>query len=318
MPDLSSQAKSTIQSTLDACTNKAGGSGIPGLVFCAIDKDGKYLTQQVSGQHGLETPKPMTLDTVFWIASCTKMITGIACMQLSEQGKIDLDSSEQLYKYCPELKEKKVLDESGKLVQRKGEITLRMLLTHTAGFGYTFFNERLRDYARPTGYDEFSGDEKDYLSMPLVNQPGSRWEYGVSDQHTAEMSRQLLLTHSRQINIDWAGITVERISGMRLDAYFKTHIFGPLGIKSISFHPDQHMRDNMVTSHQRTPDGKSYESDHPFRRSIWMSDTESDRDKVFNAGGAGCFAKPTEYCRTSILPLPPSPAPNCLYKKLPC
>lgn len=65
------------------------------------------------------------------------MITGIACLQLVEQGKLSLDDHESLYKLCPELRNKKVLDESGKLVPRTAEITLRSLLTHTAGFGYT-------------------------------------------------------------------------------------------------------------------------------------------------------------------------------------
>lgn len=176
-----------IKESLDSVTSNPK-SGVPGLVFASIDKNGEMLTQQASGRLGLDSDEPMTLDTVFWIASCTKMIAGIACMQLVEQGKLDLDDSQSLYKLCPELKEKKVIvdadngkkgKEGLKLVEKEKDITLRMLLDHTAGFGYTFFNEKLRDWGRPIGYDEFTGDEKDVLEMPLVNQPGSRWEYGV-------------------------------------------------------------------------------------------------------------------------------------------
>lgn len=177
MPGLSAEAQQTIRSSLEASTQ---GTGVPGLVFCAVDKSGTYLAESSAGYHGLNTKKtPMSMDSVFYIASCTKMITGVACMQLAEQGKLDLDSPQQLYELCPELESIKVIDDSGKLVDRKGDITARMLLTHTAGFGYTFFNEKLRDFSRPTGFDEFSGDKKDYLMMPLVNQPGTRWEYGV-------------------------------------------------------------------------------------------------------------------------------------------
>lgn len=179
MPSLSSKAKETIQSTLEAACTKE--SGVPGLVFCAIDKKGTFLTEHAVGKHGLEVEQPMTLDSTFYIASCTKMITGVAAMQLVEQGKIGLDSAEDIYKIAPEIKEKKVLLDGGKLVERKGDITLRMLLSHTAGFGYSFFNERLMKYSMPAGFDEFSGDKEDYLQQPLVNQPGSRWEYGVSD-----------------------------------------------------------------------------------------------------------------------------------------
>lgn len=182
-----------IKQSLDSVTSNPK-SGVPGLVFASIDKNGQMLSQQASGRLGLDSDEPMTLDTVFWIASCTKMIAGIACMQLVEQGKLDLDDAQSLYKLCPELKEKKVIVDAGngkkgkeglKLVEKEKEITLRMLLDHTAGFGYTFFNEKLRDWGRPIGYDEFTGDEKDILEMPLVNQPGSRWEYGVCRRRNA-------------------------------------------------------------------------------------------------------------------------------------
>ena len=179
MPSISSQSKKKIQSTLDSVTSPSSKTGISGLVFCAVDKSGSYLTQHASGTHGVDNKTPMSDETVFWIASCTKMITGIACLQLAEQGKLDLDSSKQLYSLCPELEKKKVLQQDGTLMDRKGDISVRMLLSHTAGFGYSFFNERLRDYGRPTGWDEFAGDEKDFVLQPLVNQPGERWEYGV-------------------------------------------------------------------------------------------------------------------------------------------
>lgn len=178
MATLSAEAQKNVKATLDKITSDKQ-SGVSGLVFAAVNKSGQFLTHQASGTRGVDTATPMTEESVFYIASCTKMITGLACMQLVEQGKLDLDSHEKLYKLCPELKEKQVLVAKDKLVPRQGEITLRLLLTHTAGFGYTFFNERLRDYARPAGFEEFAGDEDDYLLQPLVNQPGSRWEYGV-------------------------------------------------------------------------------------------------------------------------------------------
>jgi CubicO group peptidase (beta-lactamase class C family) len=122
----------------------------------------------------------MTLDNVYWIASCTKMLTGIACMQLVEQGKLKLDDGEHIENLCPELKKLKVLKPDGSLEEKKNGITLRMLLTHTAGFGYTFFNERLRDWSHPAGADEFSGRIEDIMTLPLLFQPGEGWEYGVS------------------------------------------------------------------------------------------------------------------------------------------
>jgi CubicO group peptidase (beta-lactamase class C family) len=109
------------------------------------------------------------------------MVTAIACMQLVEKDLLSLDDSDHLEDLLPELKDIKVLkkDGSGSLEERKRGITWRMLLTHTAGFGYTFFSEGLRDWSLPVGIDEFSGDFED-IKMSLLFQPGEGWTYGVS------------------------------------------------------------------------------------------------------------------------------------------
>jgi len=186
---ISAQATQTIKSSLDGVTSDPK-SGLQGLVFVSVDKNGKTLASHASGKRALNSgAEPMNMDTVFWIASCTKMITALACMQLVEQGKISLDDPKQVYKICPEIEKVKVLQD-GKLVDRKGDITLRMLLAHTAGFGYEFFNQGLTDHGHAggmgvngTGFDVFSGDERDIVRQPLVNQPGSVWEYGVCSSY---------------------------------------------------------------------------------------------------------------------------------------
>jgi len=112
-----------------ACSDQ--DNGLPGAAVAVIGKDGKFLFSHAGGQRGHGSPEPLTTDNVFWIASCTKMITGIACMQLVEQGKVPLDDANELERICPELKDVKVLQEDGTLVDKKRGITLRMLLTHT-------------------------------------------------------------------------------------------------------------------------------------------------------------------------------------------
>jgi CubicO group peptidase (beta-lactamase class C family) len=154
-------------------------SGIPGATVVVVGKDGNELFAHSAGKRGTGSEDPMTLDTIFWIASCTKMLTGVACMQLVEQGILKLDDGEQTEGLCPELKSLEVLRPDGTLEKKKHAITLRMLLTHTAGFGYTFFNERLRQWSYPVGVDEFSGRIED-MKVPLLFQPGEGWEYGVS------------------------------------------------------------------------------------------------------------------------------------------
>lgn len=135
MAKISTEVVDSLKSKIDSVTNAA--EGIPGTVFVATNKKGDVLFEHASGKIGAGRDEPMTMDSVFWIASCTKMITGIACMQLVEQGKLALDDVEQVEKIAPELKAVQVLDEGGKLVDKKKGITLRMLLNHTGGFQFT-------------------------------------------------------------------------------------------------------------------------------------------------------------------------------------
>jgi CubicO group peptidase (beta-lactamase class C family) len=111
---------------------------IPGLVFQCVNRDGDVVCSTSSGIRGLDDPRPMTTDTLFWIASCTKLITAIALMQLVEQGAGDLDSSDLLENVLPELKTVKILgheEQNGVRVltekTKNNRITLRMLATHT-------------------------------------------------------------------------------------------------------------------------------------------------------------------------------------------
>ncbi|KAL1297854.1 hypothetical protein AAFC00_006381 [Neodothiora populina] len=272
------QAHDNVQKSLDSITSDAGLK-VPGMVFTAVDKNGDAITENVSGTRGLDTKKPMTLDTVFWIASCTKLLATIAAMQLAEQGKLSLDDHNELYKVLPELKDKKVLQEDGSLVDKTSEITLRRLLNHTAGFGYEIFNKKLMEYGRPAGFDVFSGDIHDIVDTPLVNQPGSRWEYGV--------------------NIDWAGIAVERVSGLTLNDYLKQNVFAPLGVTNIDMLPSDEMKAHLAAMHQRLPNGETLESDHPMRRSL-KARSDADKARIFNSAGAGCFAQPTQYVQILV------------------
>lgn len=129
MAKVASSAIPELKSQIDAVTSDPEGA--PGVVFAAVNKNGDIMFEHASGKTGVGKSEEMTMDSVFWIASCTKMITGIACMQLVEQGTLELDSVESVEKLCPELKKVKVLEEGGKLVDKKQGITLRMLLSHT-------------------------------------------------------------------------------------------------------------------------------------------------------------------------------------------
>lgn len=133
MASISPELASELRAKIDSYTLKP--HGVPGLVYTIINKNGTRLLNHASGKRGAGIEQPMTTDTVFWIASCTKLITSIAAMQLVESKILALEDSEQIEKITPELKKVQVLEEgpdgSLKLVDKKRKITLRMLLNHT-------------------------------------------------------------------------------------------------------------------------------------------------------------------------------------------
>src|SRR5438876_1232656 len=205
-------------SGVDQVLERAVAQGVAaGVVALATDDQG-VIYEGAFGKREIGRDADMTLDTVVWIASMSKAITSVAAMQLVEQGRIGLD--EPLSDRLPELAGIQVLegfDDAGapRLRPPRRPITLRHLLTHTAGFTYDIWNQdmgRYQQYAAVPGIIECKNLT---LQTPLVFDPGERWEYGV--------------------NLDWVGKTVEQLSGQSLEAYFKEHIFGPLGMDDTGF-----------------------------------------------------------------------------------
>lgn len=180
----------------------------------------------------------MTADTVFAIFSTTKAITGTAVLQLVEEGKLDLDAPAS--RYVPAIAELKVIegfDASGepRLREPKREPTTRMLLLHTAGFGYEFFNDTYNRLAGQKGQLSVVTGLKASLMTPLLFDPGERWEYGS--------------------NIDWCGQVAEAITGKRLGEVFAERIFAPLGIEDMAFELTEAMRVRLAGMHARGEDG---------------------------------------------------------------
>lgn len=100
MAKISDDVVKDLKGQIDAFTNDAADNA-PGLVYCAVNKKGEPIFEHASGKVGAGQEAPMTMNSVLWIASCTKMITGIACMQLCEQGKLKLDDVELVEKIAP-------------------------------------------------------------------------------------------------------------------------------------------------------------------------------------------------------------------------
>jgi methyl acetate hydrolase len=225
-------------SGIDAALSRAADAKeVPGVVALASTDTG-ILYEGAFGLRDLVDGPAMTRDSVFRIASMTKAVTSVAAMQLVEQGKLQLD--DPIGKVLPELAAPQVLegfDSLGapRLRPAKRAITLRHLLTHTAGFGYEVWNPGLIRYVSVTGMPSLMTGKLGVLRAPLVFDPGDRWEYGI--------------------NIDWVGRAVEAVAGQPLDAYFGAHIFAPLGMTDTGFVPSANQVSRLVRVHRRGPDG---------------------------------------------------------------
>jgi len=189
-----------LKAAADAVLSKAVSStpGVPGVVAVATDRNAN-IYEGAFGVRQAGANVPMTVDSVFAIFSTTKAITGTACLQLVEDGKLNLDAPAKTY--APEIGKLQVLDGfdvAGKprLRAPTRDITTRMLLTHTAGFGYDFFNESYNRLAQDHGQPSVITASHASIRTPLLFEPGEKWEYGS--------------------NMDWAGQVVEGITGKRL------------------------------------------------------------------------------------------------------
>ena len=238
---------------------------VPGVVAAAATADG-IIFEGAFGTRDLATGAPMTTDTVVWIASMTKAITGACAMQLVERGQLSLDDG--IANVLPALARVQVLegfdpDGTPRLRAPKRAITLRHLLTHTSGHAYDMWNAAIVRYMEATGTPNIISCRNAALMLPLASDPGEKWEYGIA--------------------IDWAGKAVEAVSGQTLAAYMQANIFDPLGMTDTGFKIGAARRRRLAKIHARTPDG------------LVSTDTEIPQEPEFHMGGGGLYATVGDY-----------------------
>ena len=260
----------SMQNNIDAVLGEGiVGGAAAGIVAGATNADGDiYLGgfgERVAGGGDEMTP-----DTVGWIASMTKAITGAAAMQLVEQGRLDLDAPAS--EVVPQLGAVPVLegfddDGSPRTRPARGAITLRHLLTHTSGFTYDIWNEPMVRYQEATDTPGIIECRDACLTTPLTFDPGERWDYGIG--------------------IDWAGKMVEAVSGKKLGAYLEDHLLGPLGMGDTAFRITDEMRSRLAKIHMRGEDGSLAP----------QMELEIPQDPEFEMGGGGLYGTVGDYLR---------------------
>jgi len=217
---------SAIKALLDGAVSKGAVHGVAAVV---VDRSGPVF-HHAAGEAGERT--------MFRNASMTKAVATTAALQLMEQGRLSLDATVEAI--LPEFGELQVLDgfdgDKPRLRPPASKATVRQLMTHSAGLGYFFLNEKLMRYHQVTGEPNPLSGLKRSLSVPLVNDPGTAWEYGV--------------------NTDWLGLIVEKLSGQTLSSYVEQKVYGPLGMNDSTFAPSAEQRGRLLRVMQRQGDGK--------------------------------------------------------------
>lgn len=245
-------------------------------VVTLMARKGKVVHFAAHGKKDLRQPEPIAKDSIFRIYSMTKPITGVAMLMLYEEGKWRLD--DPVSRFIPEFAKLVVYtgenpDGTPKTEPARRSMTMRELMTHTAGLGYglvgahpvdkLFLKANVLDSSEPlaTMIGKMAG-------LPLLAQPGTRWSYSAA--------------------VDVQGYLVEKLSGMSFAQFLETRLFAPLGMKDTAFHVPAAKLPRLAHMHREDDAG-----------TLVASDREGDPTVVPKAafGGHGLFSTASDYAR---------------------
>jgi len=240
-----------------------------------IARRGEVVHFETYGTLNKNTGQSIERDSIFRIYSMTKPITTLAVMQLVEQGRIQL--TDPVSRYLPGFSDARVAAAGGALVPQAREMTVQMLMTHTAGLTYGVFGDTLVDRTYRDANVMAAPDNTEFISrlsgLPLQFQPGTRYHYSVAT--------------------DVLGALVEVVSGQSLGEYFEEHIFSPLGMTDTFFSVPEEKLNRFGTNHTFNPaTGQLEVSDDPQSSNFVTR-------RTFESGGGGLLSTTEDYMRFS-------------------
>ena len=251
---MSSERLDRIATTMQRYIDKGLTPGIETI----IARKGKIIYHKVQGNKRVESGTPLNKNDIFRIASMTKPITSVALMLLWEEGHFQLN--DPITKFLPQFKNLRVSTtsdasaETGQLIPPMRMITIRDLLTHTAGFANSYRGNRAA-YRKAMGPNR-SSNNKELITrlskIPLNYHPGTQWQYSIAT--------------------DVVGHLVEVISGKSLDQFLKDHIFDPLDMPDTHFYLRPEKVDRLTSQYSALePDYRISLADPGSLKSRWVS-----------------------------------------------
>ena len=271
----SAEGLEQLRAELDALTERGVFPGIVGM----LARRGKVAFAHAAGQLDIEKGTAMQLDSLLRIYSMTKPITSVAAMLLVEDGVLELDAP--VAQFFPEWRNMTVLAGAERVAAKP--ITVRHLLTHTAGLSYGYYGDTEVDRLyRAAGliddWDYLTHDTRELVAklarLPLLFQPGARWHYGFAT--------------------DVLGHLIERASGERLDRFLKRRLFAPLGMADAYFDVPPQVLHRFGTDHIVAEDGTVTVQDSPRGDAEFIGVT-------FISGGGGLVTTVGDYMRFCLM-----------------
>jgi methyl acetate hydrolase len=257
-----------VSASIDRLLQDAVDRGdVPSVAAIAADRDG-IIYEGAAGPRVVGGDAPLTVDTHFRIMSMTKMVITAAALQLGEQGELDLEAPIDTYR--PEWADLEVLagfdGDTPRMRPPAGRATVRHLLTHTSGVGYSFYDDGLTRWESVTGAPRLLSGSNGVFAAPLLTDPGSRFIYGTST--------------------DWLGRVIEVATGVDLDTAVRDGVTGPLGMNETGFQVAEGWRETTTPVHIKGKDG------------TWNATRiELNQHPEHQPGGHGLYSTPRDYIR---------------------
>ena len=262
-------------------------------ILTVVARRGKIVHFETVGMRDVENNKPIEADTIFRIHSMSKPITSVAVMMLYEEGHFQLDTP--VSDFIPEFKDMEVYNEDQtEILNAKKEVTIKHLLTHTAGLIYGWGGEALdKRYQKANLFQPgtpLADTVKKLSDLPLAHEPGDRWTYGVST--------------------DVLGYLVEVVSGMPFEEFLQTRLFGPLGMVDTAFSVPIEKLDRFAALYQLNKEGRmkgdkekakemKADKDPKIRLERVEKDPRLENDEIrfFPGGGGALVSTAPDYIR---------------------